>query len=291
MPALTLLALLVTQAGAAPPPEVRTVYVSITGEDGSPILDLRPEEVALLENGVVRDLTRMERDERPLTAAILVDSSEPLQSDFRFHLVDATVSLVSRLPAGTRFAIWTTGDRPERLDDFSTDPEGVRPQLLRVMPRGGNRMIDAWVEVPKDLKAQEGARTVVIALSGTGIGFTNYDRTHAVALAAEHPVLYYSVLFDLDPSRSFQALGGGEVALIDYEYVASELARRTGGYYSRILTAMGLGREVQKLAADLRSLYRISYATLPEIQKRKIEIQVARPEVSVRIGVPEVEEP
>ncbi len=291
MPALTLLALLVSQAGSPAPAEVRTLSASITDSKGSPILDLRPDEVALLENGVARDLVRIERDERPLTVAILVDSSAPLESDYRFHVVDAAVSLVRGLPAGTRYAIWTTGDRPEQLLDFGTDPEPVRAALLRVMPRGGNRLIDAVVEIPKDLEAKEGARTEVIALSGTGVGFTNYDRIHAVARASGYPFVYDFVLFDLDPASSFQALGGGEVSRVDYEYVASELARKTGGYYQRLLTAMGLSRTVQKLTADLRGRYRIRYVTLPEIEKRKLELQVARPEVRVRLGTPEVEEP
>jgi hypothetical protein len=287
---VTLLALFVSQASPSPPAEVRSLSASITDSKGSPILDLRPEEVALLENGVVRDLVRMERDERPLTVAILVDSSAPLESDYRFHVVDAAATLVRGLPAGTRYAIWTTGDRPEQLADFSTDPGPAHDLLLRAMPRGGNRLLDALAEVPKELEAKEGARTEVVALSGTGIGFTNYDRIHVVALAAEHPFVYDFLLFDPSSSSSFQALGGGEVSRVDYEYVASELSQKTGGYYERLLTAMGLSRNVQKLTADLRGRYRISYATLPEIEKRKLELKVARPGVEVRLGTPEVDE-
>ncbi len=47
---------------------------------------------------------------------------------------------------------------------------------------------------------------------------------------------------------------------------------------------MGLDAALRRLNAQLRAQYRLSYATLPELKNRKIEVKVARPGVKVRVG-------
>jgi hypothetical protein len=135
---LTAVALSLLQVGVTPPPEVRTVVVSMTDASGAPVEDVRLEEVALLENGVARQLTRVEPDSRPLTLAMIVDSSEPIATSFRLHLVDAVLRFLSRLPAGSEYAVWTTGDRPTKIVDFTGDKGAALEPLKRVLPRGGN---------------------------------------------------------------------------------------------------------------------------------------------------------
>jgi hypothetical protein len=49
---------------------------------------------------------------------------------------------------------------------------------------------------------------------------------------------------------------------------------------------MALGRALQKLAGELDGRYRLSYATLPEIKTRKLEVQVARPGARARVAAP-----
>jgi hypothetical protein len=58
--------------------------------------------------------------------------------------------------------------------------------------------------------------------------------------------------------------------------VLDRLARATGGRYDVILSAMGTDDALRKLSAHLRSGYRLAYATLPDIKKRKLDLSVAR---------------
>ena len=51
-------------------------------------------------------------------------------------LVDAVLGLVSRLPDGARYALWTTGDRPTKLVDHTDDRGAAGTALRRVAPQG-----------------------------------------------------------------------------------------------------------------------------------------------------------
>jgi hypothetical protein len=66
--------------------------------------------------------------------------------------------------------------------------------------------------------------------------------------------------------------------------VFSELAKRTGGLHETVLSSLGIDSGMKKLTAFLRGGYRLSYATLPGLKSRKLEVKVARPGVKVKIG-------
>ena len=93
--------------------------------------------------------------------AILVDTSAAVSSAYRLNVVDAVVGLVARLPEGTRYAVWTTGDRPTKVVDYTDDRGAAGAALRRVAPQGGNYTLDALAEASADLEklAREGDRT------------------------------------------------------------------------------------------------------------------------------------
>jgi VWFA-related protein len=271
------------------PAEPRTLTISVTDEAGGPVSGLRPDEVVVLENGVARDVSRLEPETRPLLAAVIVDSSEPIGSLYRLHLVDAVVRFLGRLPAGSRYALWTTGDRPTKVVDFTDDVALAGRALKRVYPRGGNTVLDAVVEAAEDLQEKEGDRTAVVVISGNGLGFANYDRTAVVDRAlrrGRHTFMVVNFQEGAGPGDSGFASGdaAGSVGRVDYEYVFSALTDRSGGLREMPLSAMGVDKSLEKVAAALGGQYRITYDTLPDLKERKIEVKVARPGAKVSLA-------
>jgi VWFA-related protein len=287
---MTTLALLVLALQGPAEPSVagaRTVTVSVTDEKGEPVAGLRPEEVAVVENGVARDVSRVEPESRPLRVAVIVDTSEPVGSVYRVSVMDEVVKFLGRLPEGSRFALWTTGDRPTKVVDYTDDVAQATRALKRAFPRGGNTVLDAILEASDDLKAKEEERTAVVVISGSGLGFANYDRTVVVDRAAESGHTFMTVNFQEGTGGGDQGLGTdpmGRVGRIDYDYVFGELADKTGGIREMPLSAMGVGNALEKIAAALGGQYRITYAALPDVKERKIEVKVARPGVKVSLG-------
>jgi VWFA-related protein len=277
---IALAAALLLQASA--PADVKTLDVWITDSKGTAVRGLVPEEAAVVENGVARSVTRLEEDRRPLTVAVIVDSSAPMATFYRLHLVDPVVQLLNQLPAGSRFAVWTTGDRPQKIADWGDDVAAASRALQRVAPQGGNTVIDAIVEATADLRQKESERSAVVVVSGVGIGFSNYERRQAVEKARSGGATFMVVQFDEtgEPSQA----AGDAVTRLDYDYVFDNVTRQSGGLRELTMSAMGVPKSLEKVAQALKAPYRLSYTTVPDLKERKVEVRVARPGVKVRTG-------
>jgi VWFA-related protein len=280
------LLLLQAAAPAAERVEERSVAVTVVDEKGAPILGLTTQEVAVLENGTAREVRRFELDRRPLTVAILLDSSEPMSTFFRQYVTDAATQLVARLPEGSRYSIWTTGDRPTKVVDYTDDPAAAQA-VRRAFPRGGNTLLDALMEASKDLRSQEGTRSAIVVLTGSGIGFANYDRRQVQEALEKHPAMVLAV--QVDEGRAplgDRSEDAGTVGATDYDYVLSQAAKASGGVREMTLTFQSLPRAVLKLAAELKGQYRLTYGSVRGAKEPKLEVTVARPGAKVRVGSP-----
>jgi VWFA-related protein len=272
MSALTLAVFLLGQAAPATAPgtEVRALTVTLLDEKDQAVTDVSADDVALVENGVSRDITSFKPDRRPLSVAVLVDTSAAVGSAYRLNVVEAVVGLIARLPDGSRYALWTTGDRPTKVVDHTDDRGAAGTALRRVAPQGGNYMLDAFGEASVDLKklSREGDRTAVVAVSFMGPELSYVDKYRSAEVAEKNAEIFLSVQVDS---------GDADFDMrTSLSYVMDRLARATGGRYDIILSAMSTDTALRKLSAHLRSGYRLAYATVPDLKKRNLDLSVAR---------------
>ena len=279
MSPLLLSVLLVGQApvAAAGGVEMRALTVTLVDDKGQEVADVSRDDVALVENGVNRDIASFDRDLRPLVVALLVDTSAAVGSNYRLSVVDAIVGLVHRLPEGARYSIWTTGDRPTKLLDYTEDRGAASPVLKRVAPQGGNYTLDALSEATADMNklAREGERRAVVAVTGEGAEFSYLDKQHAAENAEGRADLFLSVQVDSDADD--------RDARERLSYALERLATASGGRADNVLSYMALDSALRKHAASLASAYRLRYVSLPDLKKRKLELRVARPGTKVLI--------
>src|SRR5262249_27037289 len=210
-----------------------------------------------------------------LTVAVLVDTTEVASPFFRSTLVDAVAGFLTRLPEGTKYALWTTGDRPTKLVDYTDDPTAGAKALRRIAPQGGDTMLHSLAEASADLKKQEGKRDAIVVGSAIGIEFSSRDRYQVTDTVTKNVDLFLGLEIN-------EGDAGSENRVL-YDYVFGELARRTGGTNELTLSYLGSDQGLRKLSAWLRAQYRLSYATLTGIKSRKIEATVARPGVKVSV--------
>jgi VWFA-related protein len=287
--ALILAAAVLLLASASPvaaDDEPRSLTVTVTDEKGAPVDGLVAQDVAVLENGAARTLTRVERDERPLRLAVLVDTSEPMGDHYRLQIVDPLLRFLGRLPKGTEFAVWTTGDRPNKVVDYGEGMTAASKALRRIFPTGGNTLLDALVEASKDLQSKEAARSAIVVVTGIGVGFTNYSKEQVVDIV--RPIGATVLAAEIEESGAAASRSQGEVSRTDYDYTLANLADATGGRRDILLSAMGAGRTLDSFAGELASQYRLTYEGVPGLKDkdRKVEVKVARPGAKVRIGTP-----
>ena len=178
MLAVAFVALFATVPVAAPGTEVRVLTASFLDDNGREVTDLSPADVALTENGLLREITSFGVDRRPLSVALVVDTSTNLGASYELSVVAAVSGLIARLPYGTRYAVWGTGERSTRLLDFTDDrTDGGRILRLTGHTGGGNCVLDAVVLASADLRSQvrEGDRRVVVAVTSTGAELSYRD--------------------------------------------------------------------------------------------------------------------
>jgi hypothetical protein len=196
-------------------------------------------------------------------------------SAYRLNVVEAVVGLITRLPDGARYALWTSGDRPTKIVDHTDDRQAAGSALRMVAPQGGNYMLDAVGEASADLKklAREGDRTAVVAVTFTGPEFSYRDKYRSAEEGEKNTELFLAVQVET---------GGDDFETrMNLSYVLDRVARATGGRYEVILSAMGTDEALRKLSAHLRSGYRLSYATVTDLKRRKLDLSVARPGTKV----------
>ena len=271
---------LLAQAAPASEAEVlsRTVTVTVTDEKGAPVSGLAREDVALIENGVARDVVSFGLDRRPLTVVFLLDTSEAMQPAYRLHVVPAVTAFFSGLPEGTQFALWTLGERPQKRVDYTDDVARVDQALKRVAPAGGSTLLDGLMEATKDLSKKEGEHSAVVVVSATGPEFSSTYRERVVQSALLPDTTFLSVLLEEGTTDNENRT--------NYDFVLDGLAKKSGGVLANTLSSMGLDRELKGLLACLTAQYRLTYATPPELKQRKLEVTVAHPGTKVRIQSP-----
>lgn len=281
-----LIAVLLSQdASPAAATETRTIAFSVVDDKAQPVRTLGPDEVAVQENGVARPLQRLELDQRPLAVAVIIDSSVAMASHYRLFVVDAVLQFLLRLPEGSRYTVWTTGDRPTRVYEWGDNRAAAARALRRVMPQGGNTLLDALMDASRDLKSREDARSAIVVVTGMGVGFAGYDRRQVVDEVQKHSITVLAV--EVDETRAEAGLAAGDHTTgVDYDYVLSSLAKSSGGVRESVLSAMGIEQALRGIAAQLTSRYRLTYSGAAGARDPKVEVTVALPGVKVRMESP-----
>lgn len=278
MGTLLLSALLAAQAPDAAPEEVRAVVATVTSEKGGPVTGLEADEVAILENGVARDLVSIVADERPVTLAFIIDTSETTRAALRLNLVGAATAFLQGLPDGSTFSVWSTGDRPVKVVDYTSDRVDAQKALTRLFPRGGNTLLDAVPEAAADLSKKEGERAAVVVLTGLSPDLSHRDKYRSLEEAGKKGGLFLAV--------SYEEGGADFEDRQKYDFVLGGLARQSGGRYETVLSPMAVSGAMGKLLDDLKNQYRLKYVGTPDLKDkdRKLEVKISRPGVKVRVG-------
>ena len=281
--------LLAVLALVQPAVETYSLRAVVSDAKDAAIRDLETSDVSLTVGGATVPLTRFEKDERPARVALVIDSSQPLQNAYRLQFNEAAKEFIASLPSNTRVNVWTTGDRPTKvIDNLDVAEEGSALQVSRTLSRtasmGGNTILDALIEAAEDLKKQEGERSILVFLTGQGAGFSNDSRQGVVDRVLKTGVEVTGTLV----AERGEATGGGDVTPADYDYVFGTLTERTGGRLERPLSVMAASTATRRVAADLRSTYRVAFHFSGK-RPGKIALQVARPSVKVRLSTAQKE--
>lgn len=247
------------------PPADRPLVASfvVTDKKGHPVEDLKVEEVVVSENGASRPIEQFELDRRPLTVALVVDSSGVMGSSFRSDVVPAVVGFLKKLPAESRFAVWTTTDRPKLLVPESTDVAAAETSLQGVPALGNNAAVETIVEASQQLARLEGRRTAVVVVTSATMGDISADVQALVPKISFRPSFLVAELIT----------GQQDPRLQD---TLKLVTARTAGFHERLYSTMAVPTQLGRMLEHLAGQYRVAYRPAGDPRSAKLEIKVTR---------------
>jgi Ca-activated chloride channel homolog len=256
----------------------RVIYASVIDEEGAPVTALTASDFIVRENGVQREILRVAPAAAALQIAVLIDTSqsmEPYVSDVRRALRD----FFNQMAGEHELALVAFGERPTVLVEYTRDPARLEEGIGRVFAQSGSGayLLDAIVEVSRELLKRERTRSAIVVITAEGPEFS--ERYHQAVLDELHgsaATLHAFVLTRRNASFLNHAAREREITL-------AQGARVTGGRREDLLTSMALGTTLHELAAELKNQYEVAYArpgTL--VPPDRVRVSVNRPGITVR---------
>jgi Ca-activated chloride channel homolog len=283
--------------------------VGVVDQKGRPILDLNRSNFEVYEDGIKQEITRFEPIEAPFSVVMLLDMSGSTLG-FRQVLKQSAFRFVDAISPRDRISVIEFSDKPNLLNDFTTDRRAIAHSIEVANGRGKSQIYKA-LDYALDRLAKENTRRKAIILLSDGVDTAVRDKDReslervsddaiATALRAEGSELVNRVLARSDAQGVTiypLALPTGDPArLADptprqvalYKAARERLrlvAERTGGTLNAIERLEQMGRLYAAVAADLRTLYTIEYQPANEQKDgkwRSIRIDVKNPDLISR---------
>jgi Ca-activated chloride channel family protein len=247
------------------------LWASVTDSDDHFVTGLAKEDFVVRENGVPQEVLQFAPEERPITMAILVDTSGSMREAMP-EVHEAANAFVETLRPDDRALVIEFDDKVYLVQDLTADQKLLKEAITSSEALGGTSLYDALHAAFRRLKTIDGRKAVVILSDGedTSSQF-KYDRV--LEEAKSQNLLIYGI-----------GLGSGW-GQGPRRGVLKEFSDVTGGRAHFVGKAAELGNAYQRIAEELRRQYFIAYATENKAWDGrwiKIEVDMKRSDLKVR---------
>jgi VWFA-related protein len=241
-----------------------TVDATVTDKDGNYIRDLKADDFAVYEDGVLQKLDFFGTDEkadltRPLAAVFALDISGSIQPQEIVKQRDAAESFVRLVRPESVFAVLAFNYQIRVLQDFTSDPAKISRSFRKIGPAEGStkifQSIDRAVSMLKRGPVWRGGRRlrrVVIVITDGYDSVDPIDQTDLIRRANDAGVTVYSITL---PSY-MPGLGPKERALTLLD--ASHIVPATGGA-DFSADSGDFTQAFKAIAEEIRSSYTLAY--------------------------------
>lgn len=280
MPRLPFALILLLAPGAAAETQLRDVTVGVSAEDGSAVHDLGPEDFTIREDGEVRAVVGLARDQRPIDVALILDSSESMREDYRIRFVPAAMAFASSLPEWARLTVWTSGGRAFRAVDFDDDAVDAKSRLQKVATGGVRFTLHAMIEASNHLDDGPPARRVMVVVTGDQIP---YERGTIKDTARVIPETHVTPVVIMVKSGTATRVGGTGISW-EVEPFFRDMAKGYGGSLDVVTSALSVEGLLQRIASELTSQYMVRFESESE-HPFQPEVEIGREGVRGRAGL------
>ncbi len=273
--------------------ETRLVNLNVKALDraGQPLVDLKPEDFAIYEDGLKQEVSHFRPVNAPVNLILLLDLSGSTKKK-RKAMQEAANKFVDSLPPQDNIAVVAFTRRYRALTDFTNDKAKLKHVLKEINGiSGGTAFYDSMWKALDQLDQLTDARKAIVVLTDGedesiwGSEPTDHSFDQLLERASEEDVTIYPIYFS--PSNHYDKLGvlfgGGNLMGNDRSRIArgqlNELAEQAGGEVFNAQREEDLEEAYRRVASELHTLYSLAYS--PDKLRhngefRKISVKVNR---------------
>jgi Ca-activated chloride channel homolog len=248
------------------------VFTTVTDPHGAPVTDLKKEDFAITEDGVLQKIALFEQQsEAPLSIVLCIDASQSVGKDLQIEAEAARKFASSILRPVDKIALYQFSEIVREIVPFTSDIRRINRGIKNVRLGSGTALYDA-VYLGGQMLAKRDGRKILVVITDGGDTMSSVDYHEAVRAAQQSDALVYSIVI-VPIAASAGRNTGGEHALI-------QLSKDTGGKHYYAETAAGIDKVFQQISRELRTQYLLGYYPVHRVAAsdyRRIDVKVGRP--------------
>ena len=236
--------------------KLRTLFVTVA-RGGRRDLALDQGDFQIFDNGTAQEIVTFGRDELPLTAVLLLDTSESMSEEDLESVRRGAKAFMDGMKPLDEAMVTLFSDRMLKATPFTSDPKNLQASLSGVKAAGGTAVNDFLYMSLKLLEARQGQRVVVLFSDGSDVHSVIPGDDLLWKARTGQALIYWIQLGGKHESftsswRDFKAN--------DQEYRELEQAvRESGGRILTIERLEDLEGAFRNVLKDLREQYAVGY--------------------------------
>ena len=235
------------------------------------VLDLKKSDMVLEEDGIRQEIIDFYREERPVTLAVVSDSSGSMQA--AMPIVHTAASrFIDTLGAEDKAMVIDFDDKVYLLQDVTAEKNDLRLALTSTNALGGTALYDALYASYRKLKNIDGRKAIILLSDGDDTA-SKFSFRRVLDEAKINDILIYSI-----------GLGTGFLD-VDLRRVLKSLAEETGGRAYFPDKPEELEAVYKEISTELKSQYYATYEpqnTTWDGRWRKIRLTAPGKDVEMR---------
>jgi VWFA-related protein len=177
--------------------ELINVTATVTDDDGRFVGGLRKEDFTVYEDGERQEVTHFSNDRVPVSLGILLDSSGSMTPDKMASARSAIDRFVfDLLGKDDELFFMEFANRPDLIQDWTTDRRAISRAVARVNPAGGTAMYDAVADAVPIVETGKHTKKALLVISDGNDTNSRLDVPELRQLIRESEVLVYALGVD-----------------------------------------------------------------------------------------------
>jgi len=262
-----------------------TVAATVRDQHGRPVTTLKSQDFTLLDSGQKRPILEFERDQAPMSLAILADYSGSMDVAAKREVAKEMVrQLVGGLmPGQDQVGLFAFDLELREIQPMRPAPGDIVQRIDRLEPWGKTRLLDSIAETGRKLAHTSGGRRAVVVLTDGDDNASELSAAEVSGIASSIDVPVYIILVVSPLDR----VGKSTTSLIDphlaeqRDGALGNLARWTGGDILVPVSEVDMQAATKQIVDELRQQYLLAFEPSAQPGWHPLEVRT-RPNLIVR---------